>query len=497
MERKQINNLINKYDFLLEETHISWVLIGKEVVYKIKKPVNFGFLDYSTLAKRLGFCKKEIELNRRLAADMYIGISTIVEDNDDVDIDKAGKIIDYAVKMKRIPQDRMMDKLIKHNAVSDRYMMEIARIVSDFHKRAETNNYISSFGSVETNKNNTDENFKQTKDAIGEYITAFEYETIKNYTDDFYKHNAYIFEQRIKDGKIRDCHGDMYSRNICIISEKMIYIYDCIEFNERFRYSDIASDVAFLIMDLENFSRYDLARSFYNYYLEYSQDSTLDYVLNFYKIYRAYVRGKISFFQKQTRQARLYFDLSFGYLLPNLKPKLVMICGLTGAGKSKIAENLSKHMDAVVLSSDKIRKQLAGMDVYAKDASPFGEGIYSSNITQEVYEEISRRAYDFLREGKNVIIDATFLKKLYRDRVRHTIKRLGIEPMIIFVEVDDKTAKNRLEKRQKEKNASDGRWEIYLHQKAIFEKPKNCITLNAQRDVDENVDKILRVLKEM
>lgn len=494
MEKREIEGLMEKYGFSLEETHISWVLIGGEVVYKIKKPVNFGFLDYSTLSKRLEFCKKEIELNKRLAQSMYLGLSAIVKTDDGLDIDKVGEVIEYAVRMKKIPQERMMDVLIKHDAVRYEHIDKIAKIVAKFHLKAQTNPYISSFGSIKVNKQNTDENFQQTEDAVGDYITGFEYDAIKRYTNEFYEHSADIFERRIKEKKIRDCHGDMYSRNICIVSEQEIYIYDCIEFNERFRYSDVASDVAFMLMDLENYSRYDLSDAFLKQYIEYSEDKSLSHILNFYKIYRAYVRGKIAYFQKFTKEANLYFDLAFGYLPDNFKPKLILMCGLTGTGKSKIAGLLSGKIDAIVLSSDKIRKELAGMDIYESDISPFGEGIYSPEMTKKVYNELSVQAYKMLREGKNVILDATFLKESQRNEIKNAMKRLGIEPKVVFVDADDETVLKHLEIRKEHKSVSDGRLEIYKKQKRFFEKPKDCIKVDAEDAPDNIVRKIIKLL---
>ncbi len=494
MEKREIEDLMEKYGFSLEETHISWVLIGRDVVYKIKKPVNFGFLDYSTLSKRLEFCKKEIELNKRLAQGMYLGLSAVVKTDEGLDIDKAGEVIEYAVRMKKIPQDRMMDVLIKHNAVKYEHIDKIAKIVAKFHLKAQTNPYISSFGSIEVNKQNTDENFQQTKDAVGDYITDFEYDAIKRYTNEFYENSADIFEKRIKEEKIRDCHGDMYSRNICIVSKEEIYIYDCIEFNERFRYSDVASDVAFMLMDLENYSRYDLADAFLKHYIEYARDESLSYILNFYKIYRAYVRGKIAYFQKLKKEANLYFDLAFGYLPDDFKPKLILMCGLTGAGKSNIAGLLSRKINAAVLSSDEIRKELAGMDIYQRDMSAFGEGIYSQKMTNRVYSELSIRAYEAVRNGKNVILDATFLKESQRNKIKDAMKRLGIEPKVVFVDVDDATALKHFEIRKKDKSVSDGRLEIYKKQKKLFEKPKNCINVDAKSMPDDIVRKIVQSL---
>ncbi len=494
MEQKDIEELIEKNGFLLEETHISWVLIGKKYVYKIKKPVNFGFLDYSSLDKRLEFCKKEIELNRRLAEDMYLKVSAIVKTPDGLEFDKDGEIVDYAVKMKRIPQDGMMDVLIRKNKIKDEHIKSIAEIVAKFHLRAKTDDYIASFGSIETNKKNTDENFEQTRDAVGKYITDFEYEAIKRYTNDFYEKAASVFKKRIDEKKIRDCHGDMYSKNICIVSDEKIYIYDCIEFNERFRYSDVASDVAFMIMDLENYSRYDLAAAFLRYYKEFSKDETLLDVLGFYKIYRACVRGKIAYFQENRKEANLYFDLAFGYLPDEFKPKLILMCGLSGTGKSVTALNLAKLINAEVLSSDVIRKKLAGMDIYDKDLSSFGEGIYSQEMTKRVYRKLTIGAYELLRNGRNVILDATFLKESQRRDVESALRRLGIKHRIVFIETDDETAKKHFKKRDAKKSVSDGRYDIYKKQKEQLEVPDSCIKINAKNSMEDNIKRIIEFI---
>ncbi len=495
MEKTQVDKLIEKYGFDLEETHISWVLIGKDTVYKIKKPVNFGFLDYSSLEKRLKFCKQEIELNSRLAKDMYLGISKITKQENEISIDEEGDIIEYAVKMKKIPQDRMMDLLIRQNKIEESHINALAKIIANFHKNAETNDYILSFGSIETNKTNTDENFEQTKNAIGDYITEYQYNSIFTYTNQFYKKEENLFQHRIKTKKIKDCHGDMYSRNICIISEEEIYIYDCIEFNERFRYSDVASDVAFMLMDLENYSRYDLSDLFLKYYLEYSKDDTLYDIVTFYKIYRAYVRGKIAFFQQNKKEANNYFDLAFGYLPKQFKPKLILMSGLTGSGKSYIADRLSKSIDAVVLNSDSIRKELLGMDKFQKDLSDFQKGIYSKEITDTVYNTLKTKAYDTLKDGKNVILDATYLTKKQRNDVETFMKRLNIKPVVIFVDVDDETAKKHFQKRESQKSVSDGRFEIYIKQKEILEKPKNCIRVNPKNNINAILNEIIDNIK--
>lgn len=496
MNQKQIDKLAKKYGFEIIQTHISWVLLSEDKVYKIKKPVDFGFLDYTTIDKRLEFCKKEVELNRRLAEEIYEGISTINERDGELYIDEDGDVVDYAVRMKRMPQDRMMDVLIKNNLITDEEIEALAKKVAEFHKKAKTDDYISSFGSLETNKFNTDENFQQTEDAVGEFITQFQYESLKRFTDEFYKKNQELFDKRIKEKKIRDCHGDMYSRNICIVNKDRIFIYDCIEFNERFRYSDVASDVAFLLMDLENLERWDLSDKFLKSYLEYSSDESLNDVLGFYKIYRAYVRGKIAFFQNNKEEANKYFDLAFGYLPKEYKPKVLVFSGLSGSGKSTVALELSKRYGFVVLSSDVIRKRLAGLSLNDKEMVSFGEGIYSMEMTKKTYSKMFEDAYQLVRIGKSVILDATFLRNSSRSAVERLFKRLGIKPVIVFFDIDDETAKKHFEKREKENSISDGRFEIYLKQKEILEKPEDAITVDANNSIEKIVDFIGGVLND-
>ena len=492
MEKKSIDELIEKYHFKLEETHISWVLIGNSLVYKIKKPVNFGFLDYSTLEKRLKCCEREVELNSRFSKDIYLGISKIVETGSGLDFDKDGKLADYCVRMKKIPADRMMDVLIKENRVEEKHIKALAEKIAEFHKNASANKHIAQFGTADMNKKNTDENFEQTKNAVGDYITRYQYNEVKDYTNNFYKENGKLFEERIRNNKIRDCHGDMYSRNICIENENNIHIYDCIEFNERFRYSDVASDVAFLLMDLENYSRYDLSDMFLKYYIEFSNNTELLDIVNFYKIYRAYVRGKIAFFQQNRQEANKYFDLSFGYLPKKFKPKLIMMCGLTGSGKSYLTDALKKELNAVILNSDIIRKKSAGMSLHEKDLSNFGKGIYSEEMTIKIYNEIKKLAYEFLREGKNTILDATYLLEKYRNDVKKYMKRLGIKPIVVYIDADDSTVLEHFKNREQEKSVSDGRYEIYKEQKKIFEKPKECIRVNSNDSLAGLIEKISR-----
>ena len=232
----------------LIQTHISFVFLTKNFVYKMKKAVNFGFLDFSTLEKRRFFCEKELKINRRLCPEVYLEVVPINKSNV-LKIKGSGETVEYALKMKRLPQEKIMTNLLKENKVDDKTIDELAKIIAEFHSKALTNDEINEFGSLKIVKTNWDENFAQTLKYINQTISQADFQFIQNKVVGFMKNNKTLFENRIMHNKIRDCHGDMHSGNIFLTYN--ICIFDAIEFNDRFRYSDVASDVAFLAMDLD------------------------------------------------------------------------------------------------------------------------------------------------------------------------------------------------------------------------------------------------------
>jgi len=306
----------------LTQTHISFVFLTRNFVYKVKKAVDLGFLDFTTLEKRRFFCKKELELNRRLCEDMYLEVVPINKSNI-IKIKGEGKPIEYAVKMKRMPQEKMMNKLLEENKVDSKLIDEIAKIIVAFHSKVETNRRISEFGSLAVIGTNWEENLDQTREFVGKTVSMKDFKLIRERIDDFMKRNVSLFEKRMAEGRVRDCHGDIHSGNIFVADR--IYIFDAIEFNERFRYSDVASDVAFLAMDLEFKGQTDLSKFFVKKYVEYSGDQELTKLLPFYKCYRAYVRGKVVSFKLQDpnvgseekraamKEAKAYFKLASTY----------------------------------------------------------------------------------------------------------------------------------------------------------------------------------------
>jgi aminoglycoside phosphotransferase family enzyme len=308
----------------LVQTQMSFIFLAGEYVYKIKKPVNLGYLDYTTLEKRHFFCHQELKLNRRLCPDAYLAVVPIIKEKDGLRIEGQGKAIEYAVKMRQLPRERMMDVLLPRGQVTLGMVRRVAEKLAGFHKKAETSQEIIVFGKLDIIRQNTDENFGQTKKYIGTSITAGEYQHIKDYTNDFIDSNASLFDKRVREEKIKDCHGDLHAAHVCFTDD--ICIYDCIEFNDRFRYSDVASEIAFLAMDLDRYRQAGLSQHLVSTYVQLSHDEDILKLLNFYKCYRAYVRGKVESFKlddpyipeeekpRVLATAQSYFKLAESYI---------------------------------------------------------------------------------------------------------------------------------------------------------------------------------------
>lgn len=307
------------------QTHISGVIVADSFVYKIKKPVNFGFLDFSTLEKRKYYCHQEVTLNRRLARDLYVDVLpvTLVKGKFTL-TEQGGEPVEYAVKMKRIPDDRLMKSLFEAGNVTPEHLAEIAKVLSAFHSSAGTGPEIAQYAAPEKFKINTDENFQQVKGHCGITISERQFRDIQAYTNDFYKTHRDLFFKRIEGGRIRDCHGDLHMEHVCLMTG--LPIIDCIEFNERFRYSDAVADIAFLLMDLEFHGGMNDARVLWDHYRDLSKEAHVDHLLKFYKVYRAFVRGKVNGFQiddpaigdaekaEAVQRAQSYFNLAHGYI---------------------------------------------------------------------------------------------------------------------------------------------------------------------------------------
>jgi hypothetical protein len=283
-------------DIKLLQTHISYVFLTGRYAYKVKKPVDFGFLDFTTLNKRKFYCEEELRVNRRLAGDMYLEVVPINKSREDIVIKGAGDTVEYAVKMREFPQECIMTKMLKENRVGRRQVENIAVTLADFHSKAATGKGVNEYGSVRQVSANWIQNFEQTRHLRGILVDPEIFDYIEDRVLNFLEREEELFEERMASGRVRECHGDAHSGNIFIVDDR-IYIFDAIEFNKAFSCSDVASEIAFLTMDLEFHGRRDFADLVTKRYIEHSGDEGLMKLLPFYKCYRAYVRAKVAGFK--------------------------------------------------------------------------------------------------------------------------------------------------------------------------------------------------------
>jgi aminoglycoside phosphotransferase family enzyme len=307
----------------LVQTHISWVFLTDRFAYKMKKPVDLGFLDFTTLRQRHHYLKQELVLNRRLCPEIYLAVEPITRSKSGVQVGGRGQPVEYILKMVRLPQDRMMDEVADRGELSEEPLDRLVEVLAPFYQKAATGPRINHYGEPGIITYNHEENFARMKGMVGEVLTRKLFAQIRDFARAFLAHQRLLFRRRIKEGRIRDCHGDLHMRNICLANG--IYVFDCIEFNHRFRYGDVAADVAFLAMDLDFHGLTDFSRYFIDRFVTAAADPELLKLLDFYKCYRACVRGKIRALaageeevpeeeRQQARDAaRAYFELAGVY----------------------------------------------------------------------------------------------------------------------------------------------------------------------------------------
>ncbi|MFQ6019422.1 MAG: AAA family ATPase [Dehalococcoidia bacterium] len=486
----------------LIQTHVSFVLLAGDYVYKVKKPVNFGFLDFSTLRRRLYYCQQEVALNRRLCPDIYLGVARITQAKGGVAVGGRGRVLEYAVHMRRLPADRMMDRLLERDAVTVGMVGRLADRLAEFHRRAETGLRIARYGDWAI-RFAWRENFRQWAPYIGYTITPAQDELLREYVRSFLRRRRRLMRRRREELRIRDCHGDLRADAVCISDG--VCIFDCIEFNRRFRYTDVAGDVGFLAMDLDYRGRPDLARAFLERYVAVSGDRDLPRLIDFYKCYRAAVRGKVEGFRSRQpevsgrdkaqarRAARRYFRLACQYAAGDRPPLLIITCGLTASGKSTLARRLAQEGDLALISSDLVRKELAGLAPQERRFEPFGRGIYSSAFSDRTYRALLERAAAALQEGRSVIVDASFVRRKHRLWMRRLAAREGADFHCLEFRASEAAIRRRLAGRLRQgADPSDARWEIYAAARQTFQPPTELppeqhIVIDTARPLAENL----------
>jgi uncharacterized protein len=503
------------------QTHISWVFIASPFVFKVKKPVNLGFLDFSTLEKRHYFCKREIQLNGRLCPEIYLDAVPIYETDSGFSFKPRGKTVEYAVQMRELPHGCFLIELLKKNLVGEK---EINRVISTLHRfyQAETpTTEIEQWGTPEKLKISTDENFTQVGPFIGKTISPAAFEAIGHYTNQFYKLNENLFRERVQQHRILDCHGDLHLDHVHLTPEATT-IFDCIEFNDRFRFIDVANDLAFLAMDFDFQGRSDLGNLLLRNAACELGDAAMLRIANFYKCYRAFVRGKVESIQareKETtnrqgheKQAARYFRLALRYTIAGSEPLILVVMGRVGTGKSTIAKQLASELDWPVFSSDEIRKTLASAPLTRRTPPELRDKIYSTRMTQKTYRKLVKDSLAAIRCGpgrrprplqphNGVVLDATFSAHALRKFFRGECKKGNVRFQFVELEVDPKEVKKRLKGRdEKMAEVSDARLEDFEKLNAVYEPPSelapDLIRVSANDAVADTVKLALLKLAE-
>jgi aminoglycoside phosphotransferase family enzyme/predicted kinase len=488
----------------VRETHISWVFMGAHTVLKVKKPVDFGFLDFSDSERRRRACLSEVQLNARLAPGVYSGVVPITRRSDGVhEVDGAGVVVDWGVQMRRLADADRADLRLAAGQLGAGHIDQLARVLARFHRAAASTAEISEYGQVERIRVNVLENFAQTHARLSGLVSEAEQREVEHTQLTFLERHAELFRQRMDSGRIRDGHGDLRLEHVYLDGAGSTTIIDCIEFNERFRYADVCADVAFLSMDLAYHGRVDLKERLLAAYASESDDHDLYALVDFYESYRAYVRAKISALALEAaaaperreleRQARRYFLLSLASeRAPASAPRMIAIGGLIASGKSSLARALADDLSLSWISSDRVRKSLHGVapTTPLRDA-PF-DASYSEEFSERVYRELLRRAAVVLGSRRSVIIDASFRSRAARARARALALRLNVPFVLLECRVPLELSRARLVERARGPSESDGRSQIFddfaAHYEPITElDPREHVVVDSSGSVEQSL----------
>ncbi len=467
----------------LIQTHASLVFVASPFVFKIKKPVDFGFLDFSTLEKRRHFCDRELALNQRLCPEGYLEVVPITLEDGDLRLDGKGMPVEYALRMKEFSEDGFFDRQVESGTATTGDLDRIVETLTNFYEAQHPTPEIGEWGSVEKLRISTDENFAQTEAFVGKTITASAFAAIRLFTNQFYETQAGLLASRVAGGWIRDCHGDLHLEHIHLTAEHL-YIYDCIEFNDRFRYVDVASDAAFLAMDLDFRGRRDLSRYFVGRLADRLKDGEMRRLMPFYQCYRAYVRGKVESLQCESpevgeedrkaaaERAERYFRLSLEYAVSGASPLLIAVMGRVASGKSTLAEGLGSELGWEVFSSDRIRKELAGVPSTERVDDEARRRLYSPQMSERTYVRMREEATAEALATGGAVMDATFSLSRGRRELREKAASEEVETWFVWVEADQSRREKRLVQRESEEQVvSDARQEDRATLDERFEEP--------------------------
>ena len=481
----------------LVQTHISYVFLAGDVVYKTKKPVDFGFIEQLTLETRHRFCEAEVRLNRRLAPDVYLDVVPVLRradgrfvvepaDGADADAGATDEVVEWAVKMRRLPDDRTLDRLIAERREPPDILERLIALIVPFHQRAEVVRNDPGFAGVEAERAWWTRESGEAEGFIGSTWTPEDAAATRAFVAATIDREAALFDERLAEGRIVDGHGDMQAKHVYVLGPRPedLLIVDCVEFTEWFqlRYADVNNDVAFLAMDLEARGRAEMGDEFAGRYLAATADETLGVLQPLHRTFRAFVRGKVESIGAHAAEiapeqraqlaasAAAYFRLAAEYRTRCAAPAMVVMCGASGTGKSLVGATLATRIGAAYVSSDAVRKQIAGLDIHAHEDAPPGDGLYTPEMTARVYEEMRQRAAHHLALGRPVVLDATHAQTEQRRAAVAVASAAGVPAVIVELRLTDDAALARIVNRAHDDlRTSDATPEVYRRQLETFE----------------------------
>lgn len=490
----------------LIETHVSWVILTGKYAYKIKKPVNFEFLDFSTLEKRKYYCEEELRLGQQFAPEIYLDVVPITGTNEQPQINGTGPILEYAIKMHEFPQEKLLSVLLKQGQLTEKIIDQLGELIADFHKKTSIAPQASRFGLPEEVHAPAMQNFEQIAPLLINPSDINQLKHLELWTNKKFKQHYKLFQERKNQGFIRDCHGDLHLANIILYNNKPL-LFDRLEFNEDLRWTDVIADLAFLIMDLTEKKQIAFANQLLNTYLYFTEDYQGLTLLPYYLVYRAIVRAKIALFRlaqlglndKERRKIQSeyynYIKLAEFYTSPS-KPCLTITHGLSGSGKTTIAKKVVKYCGAIQINSDIIRKHLFGMSLYADSNSGLNSGLYTAEATKETYTKLKTLTEIIIKGGFTALVDATFLQHSQRTSFYKLAKKLKTPFYILHCQVNHFEIKQRVNDRLKNpERISEANLNILMAQKKILEpltnlEKKYVLSITKQTAIKNILEKI-------
>jgi aminoglycoside phosphotransferase family enzyme/predicted kinase len=486
----------------LIETHISWVLLAGDYAYKIKKPVDFGFLDFSTLEKRGHFCREELRLNQRLAPSLYLEVVTIGGPAEAPRLGATDQVIEFAVKMKRFDEALRLDHLLTAIKLESSHIDALADELAAFHQVAARAGEDSEYGEPDLVFQPVLENFAQIRPLLGLQQHEAQLRLLDRIED--WCHTAFnrlrdTLADRKRQGFIRECHGDAHLANMVLVDGRVL-LFDCLEFNPALRWIDVISELAFTVMDLEDRAHPAFARRLLDRYLQRSGDYASLALLRFYQVYRACVRAKVAALRWQQtpvgedhhsawRELCEYLSLAESYTHPR-QPVVVCCHGVSGSGKTTISQEILESLPLIRLRSDVERKRLFQLPLEARSSEAVGESMYSEETNARTFDQLATLARTIVEAGFGVIVDATFLRLAERQRFAELARALNAPFRILEITASETVMRERIERRNHlGKDASEADTSVLARQlewrePLTAEERKLALTVANERGAD-------------